>query len=60
MIKCDSFHRCSDKCVFCMDACETQGGTIVCDIAEECETEEEILQMCQYAERINYLLNIYK
>ena len=53
MIKCDSFHRYSDKCVFCMDAYETKGGAIVCDIAEECETEEEVLRMCQYAEKIN-------
>lgn len=52
MIKCNSFHGYSDKCVFCMDAYETKGGNIVCDIAEECETEKEVLEMCQYAEQI--------
>lgn len=53
MIKCNSPYSCYKKCIFDMNALETQGGTIVCDIAEECDSAEEVLYACEYAEQEN-------
>lgn len=39
------------KCIVNMGAQETLGGVICCDLAEECDYNEElILKMCEFAE----------
>lgn len=54
MIKCNSPLRYSDRCVACMDAQQSCGGTIICDIAEDYDYEEQdILIFCKYAELEN-------
>lgn len=53
MIKCNSFHAYSETCVACMDAQQSLGGTITCDVAEDLDFDEEsILHICQYAEKV--------
>ena len=38
------------KCVIDMDALETYGGTIRCNMAEDCNfNKEDILKRCEYA-----------
>lgn len=42
-----------EKCVVDMDGVDSQGGTIVCDIAEDLDFDrKEILNQCEYAEEI--------
>lgn len=42
----------STKCIACMDGFESKGGNSVCNIAEDCDFEEEkILKECPHAER---------
>ena len=54
VIKCNSPFRYSDICVACMDAQQSCGGTIICDIAEDYDYEEQdILVCCKYGELIN-------
>ena len=51
MIKCNSRFACYEKCVVDMDAQQSQGGTICCDMAEDMDFDRErILQNCEYAE----------
>lgn len=50
MIKCISKFAYGTKCIIDMDAQETKGGAICCDIAEECDFDrEEIVDRCIYA-----------
>ncbi|WP_162777144.1 hypothetical protein [Mediterraneibacter gnavus] len=54
MIKCNSpYGRECEKCVVDMDGIDNQGGTIVCDTAEDLDFDrKEILNQCEYAEEI--------
>ncbi|MBQ8559063.1 MAG: hypothetical protein IJ439_03660 [Tyzzerella sp.] len=53
MIGCNSKFG-TGKCVACMDAQESIGGTIVCDFAEACNfDEDEILRECDCAASYN-------
>ena len=50
MIKCNSRFGLGE-CVASMDAQQSLDGTIVCDLAEECDFDEEvILRECDCAE----------
>ena len=54
MIKCNSPFGYDDRCVVCMDAQQSLGGTLICDTAEDLDYDEEsILKMCKYAENTN-------
>lgn len=52
MIKCNSPHaNCYEKCVVDMDAQQSCGGTICCDMAEDMDFDrKKILEHCEYAE----------
>ena len=51
MIRCNSPFACYDRCVIDMDAQQSQGGTICCDMAEEMDFDRSrILQRCEHAE----------
>ena len=54
MVKCNSsYAHYYEKCVVDMDGVDSQGGTIVCDIAEYLDFDrKEILNQCEYAEEI--------
>lgn len=42
------------KCVIDMDSCQTNGGDIQCDTAEDLNFErEKILRHCEYSEEIS-------
>lgn len=52
MIKCNSGYG-FGKCIVEMDGQQTRGGCIVCDMAEECEFNRDlILKTCEYSEQI--------
>ena len=55
MIKCNSPKAIIfKKCVIDMDGFESQGGTICCNTAEDCNNDKnEILKRCEYAEPTN-------
>ncbi len=53
MIRCNSPFACYNRCVIDMDAQQSQGGTICCDMAEEMDFDRSrILQRCEHAENV--------
>ena len=54
MIKCNAPNNFNNECVIDMDALQTLGGNICCDVAEDNEfCREDILKQCPYSEATN-------
>ena len=53
MIRCDSPFAYGDRCVVDMDAQQSHGGTICCNMAENLSFDRAcILKQCEHAERM--------
>lgn len=58
MIRCNSPFAYMGRCVIDMDAQQSKGGTICCDVAEDMDfNRESILKRCEYAEDLETMTN---